>query len=135
MNYMVKYATKSERSGNTLQNVIKTIINNADVTENVASAFRSSVNRSTGLRDIGKGEASCILLCGHHFESTFKFVNVSLDLTVNEVCRNPVYGTLETRPTLLTYFAKRHFYIEQNTYLNWNLDQPNLIDFCRHLLL
>ena len=131
MNYIVKYATKSERSGNTLQNVIKTIINDADVTENVASAFRSSVIRSTGHRDIGKGETSRILLSGHNFESTFKFVNVSFDLMVNEICRNPVNGTLETRPTLLTYFAKCHFYIQQNTYSNWNLDQPNLNEFCR----
>ena len=89
--------------------MIKTIINDADVTENVASAFRSSVIRSTGHRDIRKGETSRILLSGHNFESTFKIVNVSFDLMVNEICRNPVNGTLETRPTLLTYFAKCHF--------------------------
>jgi hypothetical protein len=132
MNYMVKYASKQERSGNTLQQVIKTIINKADVTDNAGSAFRSSIIRSIGHRDIGKGEASRILFSGHHCESSFNYVNVSLDLTVNEVFRNPTTGELETRPTLLTYFAKRHVYIEQNTYPNWNLDQPNFIEFCRH---
>ncbi|EFX60656.1 hypothetical protein DAPPUDRAFT_276302 [Daphnia pulex] len=132
MNYMVKYASKQERSGNTLQQVIKTIINKADVTDNAGSAFRSSIIRSIGHRDIGKGEASRILFSGHHCESSFNYVNVSWDLTVNEVYRNPTTGELETRPTLLTYFAKRHVYIEQNTYPNWNLDQPNFIEFCRH---
>jgi hypothetical protein len=112
--------------------VIKTIINKADVTDNAGSAFRSSIIRSIGHRDIGKGEASRILSSGHHCVSSFNYVNVSLDLTVNEVYRNPTTGELETRPTLLTYFAKRHVYIEQNTYPNWNLDQPNFIEFCRH---
>jgi hypothetical protein len=42
MNYMVKYASKQERSGNTLQQMIKKIINMADVTDNAGSAFRSS---------------------------------------------------------------------------------------------
>ncbi len=132
MNYMAKYARKQERSGNTLQQVIKTIINKADVTDNAGSAFRSSIIRSISHHDIGKGEASRILFSGQHCESTFKFVNVSLDLTVNEVCRNPSTGELETRATLLTYFAKRHVYIEQNTYPTWNLAQPNFIEFCRH---
>ena len=132
MNYMVKYATKQERSGNILQQVIKTIINKAEVTDNTSSAFRSSIIRSIGHRDIGKGEASRIFLSGHHCESTFNFVNVSLDLTVNEVCRNTATGELKTRPTLLTFFAKRHVYIEQNTYPNWNLAQPNFLEFCRH---
>ncbi|EFX67727.1 hypothetical protein DAPPUDRAFT_330752 [Daphnia pulex] len=51
---------------------------------------------------------------------------------IYENSRNPTTGELGTRPTLLTYFAKLHVYIEQNTYPNWNLDQPNFIEFCRH---
>ena len=45
INYMVKYATKQERTGNTLQQVIKTIIKMAEITDNTRSAFRSSINR------------------------------------------------------------------------------------------
>jgi hypothetical protein len=37
MDYMVKYAIKKECTGNTLQQVIKTIINKADVTNNTCS--------------------------------------------------------------------------------------------------
>jgi hypothetical protein len=55
MNYMVKYASKQERSGNTLQQVIKTIINKNYVTDNADSAFLCSIIRSIGHRDIGKG--------------------------------------------------------------------------------
>jgi hypothetical protein len=54
MNYIVKYASKQERSGNTLQQVIKTIINKADVTDNAGSAFRSSIIRPLAIVTSGK---------------------------------------------------------------------------------
>jgi hypothetical protein len=60
-------------------------------------------------------------------------VNVSLELTVNEACRNPTADELEIQPTLLTFFAKPHVYIEKNFYPTPNLAKPNFIEFCRHL--
>ncbi len=56
MTYMVKYASKGERCGNALQNVIKTIVNTAQPEDNVVSAFRSAMIQSVGHRDIGKGK-------------------------------------------------------------------------------
>jgi hypothetical protein len=61
---MVKYARKQKQTGNTLQLVIKAIINKSDVTDNVGSAFHSSIIRSINHRDIGKGKVSSILFLG-----------------------------------------------------------------------
>jgi hypothetical protein len=51
----------------------------------------------------GKVKRLFVFVLGHQRELTFKFVNVSLDLTVNEVCKNPTTVVLETRPILFTY--------------------------------
>ena len=66
MSYMVKYASKAERSGSSLQSIIKTIITKAEETKSTASAIRSAIIKTVDHRDIGQGEASRILFSGNH---------------------------------------------------------------------
>ena len=81
-------ASKAERSGSSLQSIIKTIITKAEETKSTASAIRSAIIKTVDHRDIGQGEASRILFSGNHWESTFKFVHVSLDLDVTQITRD-----------------------------------------------
>lgn len=132
INYMAKYASKSERSGNSLQSIIRTIIQKADDNDNTASAIRSAIIKSIGNRDIGQGETSRFLLSGHHCETTLKFVTASLELDVHRLIRNKD-GSVSQEVSLLKMFGDRHRLIEEKVYpADWDLDQPNFIEFCKN---
>ncbi len=129
---MAKYASKSERSGNCLQSIIRTIIQKANDNDNTASAIRSAIIKSIGNRDIGQGETSRFLLSGHHCETTLKFVTASLELDVHRLIRNKD-GSVSQEVSLLKMFGDRHRLIEEKVYpADWDLDQPNFIEFCKN---
>ncbi|MFO0089655.1 MAG: ATP-dependent RecD-like DNA helicase, partial [bacterium] len=115
------------------RSTIRTIVDRADESDSVASAIRSSVIKSVGQRDIGKGECSRILFSGSHVESTFKYVYVSTDLETQEIVRSSRTGNLSKSKSLLQCFAERHNLQESHPTLD--LDQPNLIEFCKQFVL
>ena len=135
MSYMVKYASKAERSGSSLQSIIKTIITKAEETNSTASAIRSALIKTIGHRDIGQGEASRILLSGNHCESTFKFVHVSLDIDVTQITRTEKTGNFVEKFSLLQAFEHRHMLMQESVFKGWNLDQPNFLEFARHFCI
>lgn len=77
----------AEKSGTSLQSLIKAV-SKQTVTDSSSSVIRSAIIRSVGQRDIGQGEASRAIFSGNHYESTFKFVNVSLDLGVSRIVKD-----------------------------------------------
>jgi len=131
--YMAKYATKAENASRSLQSIIKNIVSKADLTGSTVSALRSAMIHSVGHRDIGQGEASRILLSGHHCECTFTFAYVSLDLEEHEIEVNAETGDLSTKSNLLNLFGERHRLVQEKRYPDsWDLLQPNFVEFCRH---
>lgn len=133
VNYMAKYATKAEQSGKSLQSLLKTIITNGKEGDKSSTALKSAIIRSVGQRDIGQGEASRILMSGHHCESTFLFVHVSLELNVQRITRN-AEGDLTAETSLLRQYGKRYQLMENNPEEH-PYDQPNFLEFARHFYL
>lgn len=134
MTYMVKNATKPEKlpEAGSLQAVMKAIIDQANPDSSAATAIRSGLMRTIGRRDMGQPACSRILMSGHHCESTFTFVKVSLELDVQEV--TPACRAHSLTPsTLLMCFARRVQLLP--VYAAFQLLQPNLIEFCRQFLL
>jgi hypothetical protein len=135
MAYMVKYASKSEKCGSSLQSIIKSIVTKAEETDSIVSAIRSAVIKTVGHRDIGQGEASRILFSGNHCESTFKFVHVSLDLGVTQVTKDEQTGNFIEKFSLLQAFEQRHLLMQEKEFEGWDLDQPNFLEFARHFCI
>jgi len=133
--YMTHYATKAEKSGRSLQSIIKTITTKASSTDSVATAFKSAIIRSLGSRDIGQGECSRLLFSGHHCQSSLSFVTVSIDLENQEIVADPTTGNISVKESLLSIFSKRQQLSKDARYKDFNLHQPNFIEFCRQFKL
>jgi len=132
--YMTKYAAKAEKSGRALQSIIKTVVSKKESTDSTTTAIRSAMIRSMGNRDIGHGECSRILFSGHHCESSFTFVTVSVDLEVQEIVAGQD-GSLQSKKNLLYFFSNRKHLALLQKYERLHLDQPNFIEFCRQFQL
>lgn len=133
ISYIAKYASKGEKAGTALQSIIKTTILKANSSDNTAKTLRSAIIKSIGNRDIGQGEASRILMSGHHCESSFQFTHVSLDLSVQKITKDRE-GNLTPEPTLLRMFGNRYEIDEQSPQYKI-LDHPNFLEFARHFKL
>ena len=77
---MVKYASKVEKSGRSLQNIYRSVMQNAQDSDNPISKLRSVMIRCVDRRDVGGGEASRMIFGGKHCQSSFIFVRKSLEV-------------------------------------------------------
>lgn len=123
--YMTKYAAKAEKSGRALQSIIKTVVSKKESTDSTTTAIGPAMICSLGNRDIGHGEYSRILFSGHHCESSFSFVTVSIDWEVQEIVTEQD-GSSQSKNTCLIFFSHRK---------HLAILQPNFIEFCRQFQL
>ena len=62
--YMVKHTSKGERSGRSLQGIYRSVMQNAQDSDNPVSEMRSLMIRCVDHRDVGGGEASRLIFGG-----------------------------------------------------------------------
>ena len=72
--YIVKYVSKGEQSVTSLQNIYRSVIQNAQNSDNSVSKLRSLMIRSVDRRDLGGDEASSMIFGGKYCQSSFNFV-------------------------------------------------------------
>ncbi|RNA15588.1 ATP-dependent DNA helicase PIF1 [Brachionus plicatilis] len=86
INYMVKYATKGEKAGQSLCKMFKDVIENSSQDDNPQTKIRSLMLRSiAGKRDLGQCEVSRLLLSDKLYHSTFNYVTLCTDLDFREI--------------------------------------------------
>ena len=127
ISYMVKYATKVEKTGNSLKDLYKSVIFNSKENDNPNSKLRSLMLKSVaGKRDLGQCEVCRLLFSEPLYQSTFEYVSQSLELNqskqLNKLNKDP--NQAATMKTLLD------FYIHHN--LNepyYNQKYNNFFDF------
>ena len=82
ISYMVKYASKAERAGISLNDLYQPVILNSDQNDNPASKLRSvMLKKVSGKLDLGQCEVCRLLMSEPLFFSTFEYVTQSLELT------------------------------------------------------
>jgi hypothetical protein len=138
LSYMVKYASKPEKSGRQLDAILRNAVNSSnDGQSSAASALRSVMIRTVDRRDIGAGETSRLLSKGNHCQSTFKYVRQSLEIGTLAFQVNGTREDVSEVKNLLYYFARRRELQQHEDYhhLREWLDQPNLIEFCRNFAI
>ena len=131
VNYMVKYATKSEKAGNSFKQLYNDIIGTATEEDNPQSKLRSLMLRSiAGKRDLGQCEISRLLLSEPLYHSSFNYVNLCTDLNNKQVNldKNSNEEDSAVKESIIDFYANRF----DNPRLQNQLDDVhNLIDFVR----
>jgi hypothetical protein len=119
--YMVKYATKAEKAGSSLNDLYKSVIKFADENDNTITKLRSLMLKTVaGKRDIGQCEVCRLLNSEPLYSSTFKYVTQSLELSqakeMNEISNNKEnQNNKATNRSLLDFYADR-------------MNNPDLVD-------
>jgi hypothetical protein len=135
VNYMVKYATKSEKAGTNYTQVMKDVIGRATEEENPQTKIRSIMLKSiAGKRDLGQCEVSRLLLSEPMYHSTFNYVNLSTDLFTKEVNINANANEDDdaTKKNIIDFYADRF----NNQRLQNALDDiNNLMEFTRKFIV
>ncbi|RNA24393.1 ATP-dependent DNA helicase PIF1 [Brachionus plicatilis] len=125
---MVKYASKAEKSSQTFIETFKSVMNHSKEEDNPKSKLRSLMLKfSCGQRDIGQSEVCRLLMSGQLYQSSFYYVNQSLELNSKQIEIDTKKGDDQIcfKKTLLDYFLIRKS-------LNQKMDNVyNLIDFCQ----
>ena len=131
VNYMVKYATKSEKAGNSFKHLYNDIIGTATEEDNPQSKLRSLMLRSiAGKRDLDQCEISRLLLSELLYHSTFNYVTLCTDLNNKQVNldKNANDDDDAVKSSIIDFYANRY----DNPRLQKELDDVNnLIDFVR----
>ena len=121
--YMVKYATKSEKAGASLNDLYKSVIKFSDDNDNSITKIKSLMLKTVaGKRDIGQCEVCRLLNSEPLYSSTFKYVTQSLELTqskeLNEIATSN-QNNKATNKSLLDFYVQR----ENNPKLIHMLDE------------
>lgn len=89
ISYMVKYATKGEKAGSSLNELYRTVITQASDEDNPVSKLKSLMLKTvSGKRDLGQCEVSRLLFSGNLYSSTFTYVTQSLELKQSNQVKN-----------------------------------------------
>ena len=104
--YMVKYASKGEQSAWSLQNICRSVMQNAQDSDNLFSKLRSLMIRCIERRDVGGGESSRMIFRGKHCQSSFNFVRQSLKVSTQQLRIGKTTGEVIIANNLLSPFAK-----------------------------
>jgi hypothetical protein len=109
--YMVKYATKAEKAGSSLNDLYKSVIKFADEKDNTITQLRSLMLKTVaGKRDIGQCEVCRLLNSEPLYSSTFKYVTQSLELSQSKEL-NSITNTNQhnkaTNKSLLDFYVDR----------------------------
>ncbi|RMZ95107.1 ATP-dependent DNA helicase PIF1, partial [Brachionus plicatilis] len=131
--YMVKYAAKPEKSSQTFKETYKTILNYSKEGDNPKSKLRSiMLKTSCGQRDIGQCEVCRLLMSGTLYQSSFQYVNQSLDLNnqsslfVLNFNKTNNDDQIEFKKSLLDFYSNRK-QINKNFHNIYNF-----VDFCQN---
>ena len=111
ISYMVKYATKTEKTGHSLKDLYKSIIFNSKENDNPNSKLRSLMLKSVaGKRDLGRCEVCRLLFSEPLYHSSFEYVTQSLELNQSKQLNlfNKDTSQPATIKTLLDYFFHRN---------------------------
>jgi hypothetical protein len=129
VNYMVKYATKSEKPGTNFTQVMKDVIGQSTEEDDPQSKIRSVMLKSIGgKRDLGQCEISRLLLSEPMYHSSFNYVTLSTDLYTKEV--NTTDQAL--KKNIIDFYADRF----QNSKLQNSLDDVNnLMQFVQKFIV
>ena len=110
ISYMVKYATKGEKAGASMNQIFRDVIGKADVTDNANTKFRSILLKSiAGTRDIGQCEVTRLILGDPLYHSSFTYVKQSLDLYEREINMEEEDDQQPaTKKNMMDFYANRH---------------------------
>ena len=135
VNYMVKYATKSEKTGKTLKQIYKDIISPCTENDNANSKIRSLMIHSVaGNRDIGQCEVSRLLFSDPLYHSTFTYVIQSSDIYCREINLIELNNdqAIATKPSMIDFYRHR----KSNEALIPHLHRiNNLVEFVKMFVL
>ena len=110
ISYMVKYATKAEKAGSSLNDLYKSVVLYAKEDDSATTKLRSLMIKSvSGKRDLGQCEVCRLLLSEPLYSSTFEYVTQSLELKQSKELNNlnNRIDTQATNKTLIDFFANR----------------------------
>jgi hypothetical protein len=131
IDYMVKYATKSEKTGKPLQQIYHDIFSTCNDDDNPNTKVRSlMIHLIAGNRDLGQCEVSRLLFSDPLYHSTFTYVMQSSDLynkgiNINEINNDSASATKVSMIDLFRYRKKNPLLIPHL------LKITNLIEFFR----
>jgi len=111
ISYMVKYATKGEKSGSSVIDLYKSVIEHTTEEENPITKLRSCMLKTVaGKRDLGQCEVSRLLMSDSLYHSTFEYVTQSLNLNQSNELNNIINYNDESSATnkhLMKFYANR----------------------------
>jgi hypothetical protein len=117
ISYMVKYATKGEKSVSSIIDLYKSVIEHTTEEENPITKLRSCMLKTVaGKRDLGQCEVSRLLMSEPLYHSSFEYVTQSLELNQTNEVNNITTENDESPATyknLMNFFANRN----QNDFL------------------
>jgi hypothetical protein len=131
INYMVKYATKGEKAGDSLSKLFYDIIGSSSEEDNPTTKLRSLMLKSiAGKRDIGQCEVSRLLFSDNMYHSSFSYISQTTDLDSREVNIQQISdeNAPATKKSMIDYFAHRKSDASLQPYLN---EIVNLVEFAR----
>jgi hypothetical protein len=122
ISYMVKYATKAEKTGNSLNDLFKSVVLYANEDDVPTTKLRLLMIKSvSGKRDLGQCEVCRLLMSGPLYSSTFEYITQSLELNQSKELNNLNNrdNTQATNKSLIDFFAHRL----DNPQINQNLEE------------
>ena len=105
--YMVKHTSKGERSGRSLQNIYRSVMQNAHDIDNPVSMLIYQMIRCVDRRDVRGCVASRMIFGGKHCQSSLNLVRQFLEVSTQQLRIDKATGEVITADNLLTLFAKR----------------------------
>ena len=113
--YMVKYATKAEKAGKSLNDLYRSVILYANDDDNVTTKLKSLMLQSLGKRDIGQCEVCRLLMSEPLYSSSFEYATQSLDLFEQSKEIYSSDNTLAISKTLMEFYAHRNQNLSSET--------------------
>lgn len=135
IDYMVKYATKGEKSGLGLQQLYQDVIGASNNEDNSATKIRSLFLRNcAGNRDIGQCEVSRLLMSDPLYHSSFMYITLSTDLNSKEINldKNASADLPAYKKSMIDFYANRKNIDFLQPYLH---QITNLISFVKLIKL
>jgi hypothetical protein len=132
---MCKYASKPEKSGATLNSIIKSVFQKQRESEDRISFFRKLMVQSTERRDIGLGETSRLLAAdrgkeARHYSCSFNFARQNLDVRAGSLEMDD-FGLVLHAKSVIWLFANRENEAANHEFGEEMKECHNLVEFCQ----
>lgn len=128
---MVKYASKSEKSSQSLKTLFGSVISFAKPDDDPVTKYRSLMLKSLGgHRDLGQSEVCRLILSEPLYQSSFKYIYISLDFSSKQLKTNQNdHDSDICAKSILDFFGKRFTNKQIEPYLP---KINHLVDFAKY---